>query len=356
MGAGTAGMIIRTAEANDKQCWDDFVSTMSDGSPYHLFAWKTALEESYGHRCIYLMAEENKKLLGILPLVRIKPPFKRSFQVSLPFCDIGGPLSESPAISRELIEYALQRSGEIGAAKLELRLQKEDGSVQNFGVPTSVLSHKASMLLNLPASSEELWKTFKSKLRSQIRKAEKNNLVFHWGSIETINGFYNVFSRNMRDLGSPVHSRHWLSSVLHAYGSNARLGLVILDNEVIGGGIILADKKRVCVPWASTLREYNRLAPNMLLYWNFLKFAADEGYALFDFGRSSPEEATFKFKKQWGTKPAPLYWYTFFLEGSAAMENDKSSSLRSGAEMIWQKLPIPIANYLGPKIRKHISL
>ena len=349
-------MIIRPAEADDRQSWDDFVKARSDGSPYHLFAWKTAIEESYGHKCIYLLALENKKIQGILPLVQINPPFKKSFLVSLPFCDIGGPLADSAALSKELIEYALQKGRGIGAATVELHLQLEEASLKNIGMPTSLSTHKVRMLLELPGSSEKLWQSFKSKLRSQVRKAEKNNLVFQWGSIDDMRDFYGVFSRNMRDLGSPVHALDWLSSVLQAYGSNARLGLVSLDNKVIGGGIILAHNKKVCVPWASTLRKYNRLSTNMLLYWNFLKFAADGGYAHFDFGRSTPEEATFKFKAQWGAAPAPLYWYTFYLDGPPSRENDEKGSLRSKAEMIWQKLPLPIANYLGPKIRKYISL
>jgi FemAB-related protein (PEP-CTERM system-associated) len=349
-------MIIRPAAAKDKQVWDDFVSSKPSGSPYHFFAWKTAVEQSYGHMCIYLMAYENKKLQGILPLVRIDSPFRKSILVSLPFCDLGGVISESPAIARELVMYALQIGRTAGAARLELRLPMEDDLLQDVGCPTSVSSHKVRLLRSLPTSSDNLWETFKSKLKSQIRKAEKNNLVFQWGSINRINDFYTVFSRNMRDLGSPVHAVDWFKSLLSAYDSSARLGLVSLGNEVVGGGILIAANNKVCIPWASTLRNYNHLAPNMLLYWNFLKFAADQGYAFFDFGRSTPGESTFKFKKQWGAEPTPLYWYTFFINEPAVVKSDARSSLRSRAEMVWQKLPLPLANFLGPRIRKYISL
>ena len=349
-------MIIRPAEPEDKQCWDDFVAEKPVSSPYHFFAWKTAVEKSYGHKCLYLMARENQKLLGVLPLILIKPPLGKSCLVSLPFCDTGGALAESPDISGQLVAHGLEMAGEAGAAAVELRLQQEDASLENLRIPASVSSHKVRMLLDLPVSADKLWKTFKSKLRSQIRKAEKNNLAFHWGSTEKIQDFYNVFSRNMRDLGSPVHARKFLAAVLKAYGTNARLGLVSLDNQVIGGGIILADNKKVCVPWASTLRTHNRLAPNMLLYWNFLKYAADAGYTLFDFGRSSPGEPTFRFKKQWGAESSPLHWYTFHLDGSQKMAHNEGGVLRSRAEAVWQKLPLPVANFLGPKIRKYISL
>ena len=221
-------MIIRTADTNDKQLWDDFVSARSDSSPYQLFSWKSAIEKSYGHKCIYLMALEDKELLGILPLVIINPPFKKGAMVSLPFCDIGGPLANSPDISRALIEYAIQKGREIGTATLELRLQMEEAFLQNVRIPCSVMSHKARMLLELPGSSEKLWESFRSKLRSQVRKAEKNDLAFHWGSIDVMRDFYGVFSR----------MREQVCTTICPYG---RLQGVLLDRNSI---IVAYDHER----------------------------------------------------------------------------------------------------------------
>jgi len=141
----------------------------------------------------------------------------------------------------------------------------------------SIQAEKVRMLLKLPASSEELWKSFKSKLRSQIKKAEKNGLSFRWGTRADITDFYMVFSRNMHTLGSPVHSKKWIEAVYNGYGTNARIGLVYKDTLPVGCGMILSTEHGVSIPWASTLREFNRLSPNMMLYWNFLKFASDQG-------------------------------------------------------------------------------
>jgi len=197
--------------------------------------------------------------------------------------------------------------------------------------------------------------TLLKKLRSQIRKAEKNGLSFSWGSEKDIDAFYHVFSRNMHELGSPVHSKKWIEQILLNYGDNARMGLVFKENQPVGCGIILFTKHSVSIPWASTLREYNKLSPNMMLYWNFLKFAADTGKKVFDFGRSTLNEGTYKFKKQWGTEPEQLFWYSVN-ETPQTSEEAAMGKNRVRLEQIWQKMPISLVNFIGPKVRKYISL
>ena len=213
------------------------------------------------------------------------------------------------------------------------------------------------MFLDLPSSSDELFSSFKSKLRSQVRKAEKNGVGFYWGGVEDTDSAYSVFSKNMHELGSPVHLKSFLKAVVAHYGERAKLGLAEFQFKVIGMGIILLGGKGVSIPWASTLREYNRLGPNMMLYWNFLKYSADNGYAVFDFGRSSKGEGTFNFKKQWGAKPTPLAWYESIDKRKRKTEQSSTDTgNREKIASIWQKLPLEIANMIGPYLRKYISL
>ena len=350
-------MTIRLASSEDREKWDQYVLTHPDGSPYHLYAWKMSVEDAYSHRCYYLIAESNDQIYGVLPLVYLKPPLQRGQLVSLPFCDLGGLLSNCDKVQKQLTMESVSIAGKLNAKLIELRSSyTQDTSFNDSGLLVSTESHKVSMLLRLPQSSEELWSSFKSKLRSQIRKAEKNGLRFIWGDIDNFDSFYLVFSQNMRDLGSPVHSKKWIRAILQYYGQNARMGLVYLDTTVIGCGIILSTGNKVCIPWASTLRDYNRFSPNMLIYWNFLKHSADNGYSLFDFGRSTPDEGTYKFKMQWGAKPAPLCWQKIIMDGKELELQTTSSSKREKIERIWQKLPLGVANYIGPVIRRYISL
>ena len=126
-----------------------------------------------------------------------------------------------------------------------------------------------------------------------------------------MNNFSNIsilYVKNMRDLGSPVHAKKWFVQVLNAYKKDCVIGVVYNNNTPIGGGLVIKNNNKASIPWASTLRDYNKLAPNMLLYWSLLAHCADTGINTFDFGRSTFEEGTFKFKKQWGAQPQLLEW------------------------------------------------
>ncbi len=353
-------MNIRLATDTDKERWNNYVIKHQHAHPYFLYDWGAAVKAGYGHRCYYLLAEEDKSIVGILPLIHMKLPLLSNQLISLPFSDLGGPLANNQEVVLSLTNEAFKTAKQLGAKVLELRTREVKVDPTLLNSTCQIKSDKASMLLQLPTGSQKLWESFKSKLRSQIRKAEKNSLTFEWGDLSRLNEFYNVFSKNMRDLGSPVHSKKWFHSVLHAYGANAKIGLVFKEKVPAGCGIILTAGKKACIPWASTVRELNRFSPNMLLYWKFMEHLADNDYEEFDFGRSTPNEGTYKFKAQWGASPRQLHWHCYNLKNSlnkkAKSQAVNPKGKRQVLENIWRQLPVPIANIVGPTLRKHISL
>lgn len=349
-------IVIRTAENSDQDKWDAYVLNHPNVSPYHLFAWKKAVEAAYGHKSFYLMAEQDGDLVGVLPLIHLHCPLLVNELTALPFGDIGNCLCEDSEIQDHLLNKAISTGEQFKVRKIHLRgkLISTDFLQANFKIEQT---SKVRMLLNLPSSSKKLLADFKSKLRSQIRKAEKNGVGFRWGSLKDIDAVYSVFSINMKMLGSPVHSKKWVFNILEQYKGQARVGLVEFEEQIIGMGIILICGQSVSIPWASTLREHNYLNPNMLLYWNFLKFSADNGFKIFDFGRSTEEEGTYRFKKQWGAQPEPLIWYTLSSKKTDVGNKEKSTGGgREKIEEIWRKVPLSVANLIGPHLRKYISL
>jgi len=356
---GSSKVHIRLARSSDRQKWDTYVCKDPNGSPYHLFGWKQAVEEAYGHRGYYLMAEdETGQCVGVLPIICFRLPWGKKSFVSLPYCDYAGPLAEDNMICEKLSQEALELSRESGVKKLELRCAnphhnfepREEGKAE-------VISEKVRMLLALPSRSSELWSSFKPKLRSQIRRAQKEKMYFRLGADELLNDFYRIFSINMHDLGSPVHSRKWFQALLAAYREHIKLGIVYLPSGLaVAAGIILTVPRRVHIPWASSLLEHNRLAPNMLLYWELLAWSADNGFEQFDFGRSTIGEGTFKFKEQWGPRVHPLFWYKHPYESQNGRRVKLPFDARELAARIISKMPLAISGLVGSKIRRYISL
>jgi len=352
----SATIKITTATNTDQQDWDSFVHSYPSASPYHLFAWGQAIRQAYGHDLLYLLARQDNEVVGILPMVHLKLPLLLNELVALPFCDVGSCLAVNRSVESELLAEAVKCGEQLNIKNIQLR-----GQLQSEYVPdtsfTIIESDKIRMLLDLPDSSEVMLTSFKSKLRSQVRKSEKNGVVFRWTETDGVDSFYSVFCSNMRDLGSPVHSKSLFHAIMGKYGENARIGLAEFEGKCIGAGLILSTKNQTSIPWASTLRQYNRLAPNMLLYWNCLKFSADNGKKVFDFGRSTENEGTFRFKKQWGAKPAPLPWYSSSSNCQNAVKEEQTKSTgRDKVSAIWKKMPVPMANFIGPRLRKYINL
>ena len=347
---------IQTATFADRQEWDAFVHSFPEASPYHLFGWGMAITQVYGHEFYPLLVRQDGRLVGILPLVHMRLPFVLNELVALPFCDMGNCLAVTCAVEERLLAEALQLGERLKTSNILLRgpLRSEDIAGVHF---SELESGKVRMLLDLPGSSEALLAGLKSKVRSQVHKAEKNGVVFRWAGKEGISSFYNVFCINMRDLGSPVHSRKWFEAVMDQFGDDARIGLAEFEGKCIGVGLILSTHEQTAIPWASTLRQYNHLNPNMLLYWNCLKFAADQGRKTFDFGRSTEDEGTFRFKKQWGARPTPLRWYSLSPgEARPRRRNRMKQRWRYRIAGIWKTIPVPLANAIGPPLRKYINL
>jgi len=348
----TSQLVITTISASDSALWDQYVEQHKGHSPYHLFSWLAAIENAYSHGVYYLVAKQDVNIVGLLPLVNIRIPFKGSSLCSLPFCDVGGCLADNSEIQSALEQKATELKGQLNSKSIEYRERAEISDV------TQLEGRKVSMLLPLTETSDELFSGFKAKLRSQIRKAEKNGLTYELGTNQQfIDEFYAVFSENMLRLGSPVHSKKWIESICEQYKGQCIIAVVKLGAVPVGAGIVLFSNDKACIPWASTRAEYNRLSPNMMLYWALLKFVTEQGCTEFDFGRSTFNEGTFRFKQQWGAKSALLEWRDDAPQSNSQMGTVQStSSLKSFVERVWKRLPLAVANTIGPKLRRYISL
>ena len=384
---------IKNFQPTDSRLWDEYVLVHPGATLYHLSGWKNVIEKTYGHKTHYLIAvKDNSKLetrnskqspqdnrlsaldyelvTGILPLFHIKHFIFGNSLISIPFFDLGGILADDEQTEKGLLQEAINIGEKLKVDNIELRHIDSLSCFDSFDSQVSTRnpepgtrnlffqtrSHKVRMLLELPESSDVLMKSFKAKLRSQIKKPFKEGLYIKIGGPELLNDFYKVFSINMRDLGSPVHSKKLIQNVFEEFSGKAKIVMVYKDNEPVACSVVVGFKDTLENPWASALREYSRLSSNMLLYWTMLEYAGDNGYIYFDFGRSSPDEGTYKFKQQWGSKPTPLHWQYIYLKGEPPASETSEKAKFEKAIRYWQKLPVSVTKILGPRIRKYIGL
>jgi serine/alanine adding enzyme len=356
-------MQVKLYNSSDKEAWDSYVNNHAISTHCHLSGWKNVFENAYGHKAYYVLAEDRSKIVGVLPLFHLKSFLFGNHLVSMPFLNYGGILSDNEETEIALLSEAIKLGKKLKVSSTELRHIKPISSFNpmNPNNPMNMLNyttrtHKVRMCLNLPDTKEDLLKSFKAKLRSQISRPQKEGMTAIIGGSEQLTPFYKVFSINMRDLGSPVHSKKLFKEICREFSQNVRIGIVKYQNDPVAAALIICFRNTVEIPWASSLKKFNKLSPNMLLYWSLIEYACERGFKYFDFGRSTPGEGTYKFKEQWGAKPLPMYWDNIVLNGHQINRNNSEKSKFDTAIKYWKKLPIPISNMVGPLVRKNIGL
>ncbi len=328
--------------------WDEYVDQRSDASVYHRSGWAKVIERSFGHRTRYLAAQSDDRVVGILPLVFFKTSLFGRFATSMPFVNYGGIVADSSAVADALLAAAIDETQASGASYLELRHTRRLFP----GLP--VLTHKVEMVLPLQATVDDQWRVLDRKLRNQVRKAEKSALTVRVGGAELLGAFYDVLAQNMRDLGSPVHSRRLFENVLETFHDRSKIFCVSTGSTPIAASFVVWHGDEIEVPWASAVRAYNPLCPNVLLYWEMLKFGIEHGFSKFDFGRSTPNEGTYQFKQQWGAEPHQLYWEYWLREGRTLPDRSPTNPKFSSAIAAWQRMPVALTRIVGPFIVRNI--
>jgi FemAB-related protein (PEP-CTERM system-associated) len=340
-------MNIRLAnQPKDPQLWDDFVERSPDGSNYHRWNWKRVIEESFHWPTFYFLAEENGVIQGILPIVWQKSWVFGSFLTSLPFLNGGGILATKETAKDGLVAEATALAKGLRVDHLELRHRVDP----RLTLPTKL--HKVAMILQVDADSEKMWSALSHKVRTDIRKGIKSGLAAELGGQELLNDFYEVFARNMRDLGTPVYSRGFFRTTLSAFPNENFICVVRHKGKPVAASFLLGYRQTVEAGWSAARYDYLAMRPNMFLYWNILDFAARRGYREFDFGRSSVGSGTYRFKKQWGARELSLFWAYWVPNGAKLPEVNKENPRYELAIKCWQKLPVSFTKLLGPSIVK----
>jgi FemAB-related protein (PEP-CTERM system-associated) len=331
---------IREADG-DGSAWNAFVEGAAHGSTFHRWEWRGVYRDSYGHATPYLEARRAGQLVGVLPLVRVRSLVFGHYLVSSPFVSYGGPLGDAEA-QRALCAHA---AGIANGAKLvELRAR------QPIDTDLALVSRKITVLRDLvPGDYDATFKDFDSKLRSQVRRAEREGVTVRFGR-DQVAAFHRVFAEHMRDLGSPAHGQAFFERLADALGDRAWIGVAYLGDVPIAGGFAIENGGEVEISWASALRRYAKIAPNMALYGAFIRRACERGFAVFNFGRCTPESGTHKFKRQWGSRDEPLAWYQHSPSGEPSAPPNPDQGAFALAVSVWQRLPIAVAGPLGARL------
>lgn len=337
------------AVSSEPPSGDVFLASQPQAGIFHDPRWGLVMQRAYGNRPYYLTATRANRVVGCLQLVHQKSLLFGSHLCSLPYFDAAGIVASDPAATALLLDESRRLQEALRAKWVELR------HVQPVEDALPSRTDKITLRLPLPATAEELWEKLKAKVRNQVRKAQQAGLVAASGGAELIEDFHAVYCRTMRDLGSPPHAKRFFRLIAEAFGAAVRLYVVRLGGRPVAASFTLRNASIACVPWAGSDWRVADRCGNMLLYWTMLEDACRHGAACFDFGRSTRDSGTHKFKRQWGAEEVQLHWQYLLAPGESVPDLTQESTKYRMAVRCWKRLPLLLATRIGPSIIRSLS-
>ena len=338
---------LTTAPPED---WDAYVRGHPLGCAYH-----RAQAVQIGHRCFGLRTtfltarSESGEPLGVLPLIEQSSALFGRFLSSLPFFTYGGIIADDEMVAADLTRHAIAHAHQRRADHVELR---HTAALADLHLVERL--DKVSMILPLPASVESLDRQLGSKLRSQIRRADREDIETRWGAEELIDDFYRVFAPAMHRLGTPVYPRRFFEIALQALKEVASVLVIRMRGEAHAAGFLVRHGRSIEVPWAAATPVAKARSVNMKMYAEMLRFAIASGGEKFDFGRSTIDSGTYRFKAQWGAMPVQLHWQYWLPPGASVPKLNQSNPTYARAAVLWRRMPLWCANFLGPYVVRNL--
>ncbi len=349
MDGSPAAVAVRPYRTDDAGRWDDFVRTCAGGTFFHLSAWRRVIERAFGHRTHYLLSERAGAVTGVLPLTHVRSALFGSSLISNAFAVYGGPIAADEGSLRALESAAARLMDTIGAPVLELR---------GFSEGRADWPQKSDLYATFrkpidPAVEANL-KAVPRKQRAMIRKGIGHGLRSQID--DGVDRLHGVYAESVRNLGTPVFAKSYFRILLEEF-----TGCCDIVTITTPGGAAVASvlnfyfRDQVLPFYGGGVAAARSLAANDFMYWEVMRRACERGCRVFDFGRSKLDTGAYAFKRNWGFAPAPLVYQFRVAAGYRVPDlNPLNPKLRL-LIAAWKKLPLPLANRLGPSIVRGIG-
>jgi len=346
-------MNIRLLTENDplnSKKWDEYVEKSKDATFFHQIAWKRLIEKVLKYEPLYLMAEDDEKVKGILPLFLTKSKFLGKALISTPFAVYGGICADDEEIAQYLFKEAKKLAKEKDVDYLELRNIYEN----NFALVENPIHY--TFIIELPDKVETLWNGLKRKARGAVRKGIKSDLEVEIdaGKLDKLWNFYNIFAHSLRNLGSFILPFKYFKTLKELFDKQIVMLFVKYKGEIVASVLTFLFKDTIIPYYGGCLSKSLKYSPNNLMYWKLMEYGIEKGYKYFDFGKSKKGTGSFEFKENFGFEPKPLH-YQYYLNKVTQIPDAVNLSWEYRlAKRLIKKIPLRITKFIGPGIVKHL--
>jgi FemAB-related protein (PEP-CTERM system-associated) len=332
----------------DASRWDRFVDHCPEATFFHRSQWRGVIESIFRHRTHYLYVERGDKIVGILPLAHVASGLFGSSLTSLPFCVYGGAAVSEPAARAILHNYAHELALSLKVGHLELR--NREITEQDWLHRDLYATFRKPLLADPVANFDAI----PSKRRNMVRRAAKAGLSVVLN--DTVDRFFPLYADNVHRHGTPPLPKRYFRALANVFGPDQEI-LTVLDatGRPVSSAFLFYFRNEIIPYYVGDCVEARNLAANDFMYWEIIRHAALRGCRMFDWSRSKKGTGSFEFKRTWGFEPQPLCYEYLLVSGNSVPEHNPLNPKYRLLIKLWQKLPLPVANLIGPHIVKSLG-
>jgi len=337
---------VRVLPFDDRRAaeWDSFVLAHPEGSFFHQTAWKRVMERTYSYRARYFYAERQGQITGIAPAFLVSNWITGRYLISLPFAVYGG-ICASDAQTKEALLARLEELAEAERVDhLELR-NRGGGPLANY----HAIDRYATFTMPLVPDTTALYNAFPKDIRYMIRKGEKAGLQVRHG-FEELDAFYRLMTVNLRRLGTPAFPRDLFENLIQEYPGQVDLVVLYSKGKPISGGMTFLFRDSAQPYYVGAEEDAKAVGANNFLWWQMIKFAAESGFAEFDFGRSKKDSGNYEFKKKWKPTIESLDYQIRLVRRDSVPNFSPTNSKFKLMGNVWKKMPLSLTRVVGPQI------
>jgi FemAB-related protein (PEP-CTERM system-associated) len=299
-----------------------------------------------------LLGEREGVICAYLPLNEVHSPIFGRVLASSGFAVGGGLLTDGSSGSELfaiLEELALRRS----CPAIELRGGDMPADREGWTLKTE--SH-CGFIRPLAEDDEAELLAIPRKQRAEVRKGLEKDLTVEVGTdARDRDAHYIVYAESVRNLGTPVFPRSLFDAVLDHFGNDADILTIRENGAPVASVLSLYHRGAVMPYWGGGTWAARRLRANDRMYFELMRHARARGSNRFDFGRSKTDSGAYHFKRNWGFEPEPLSYAVWNAPGCDKRDADPTSAKHALQIAVWRRLPLPLANFLGPLIARGLG-
>ena len=318
-----------------------------------LDSWLNLVHEMYGYKTYRYAVIENSHVLAALGLVEINHPVFGHYLATAPFDSYGGLAYETPEARDLLLDEAHRLAEDVKAEYVSIRFDEGASSPpDNWQQSPNYFTY----LIDLPATPDELLKTFSSDHRNHVRKSLKKGFSIRFGHLDLLDDIYEALAKSMHELGSPYHAKNYLRKMAELLGNTLEFAVLYnAQGKISGGGVFIYQDDTIFNLHANILRHARSAYAGEFLYWAVIERAIQKGLKTFDLGRSLVGSGNEVFKVKWSPRKQLLaYWYWLAPGHELPSLNQKNPKFQL-VIAIWKRLPAFIVRAIGPYLIRGLA-